>query len=309
MADSDKIQSNVLAGDVILASHINTIVDNLLTNLPRACATKETRTSAQGVGLQTIYTGFRPRSMRIHGSRTTSGGTQTFTIGNVVVEALELFKYADTAAIQAVWAETGDADAITQNASGGVVGEGHASVAYTFSTGAATITAPVLQQYDLRRLVGVDSGVPTRGTLVMSFKKGTDTCSGATIRIGSNSSNYLSIPLAIAATTGAWITGRAAMSAGTETGTVDWENIDYLQIILDVTATGSVDLDSLILLNENTMGGDDTYNTQSSDALCYEQIEDSHWATFGALGERHIALEWTLFTGAFNEVFYITATN
>lgn len=310
MADQDKILSDVNPGQTIASAHINALIDAALNALPKGCALAASRTFASGLGIQTLYTGFTPRNIRLQGSKDPAGGTQSWAIGNVIVEAIELFKYANDAAVQAVWDESGDATLITQLSSGGVLGEGYVNVAYTDSTHTATVTADDLQQYDLRRLTGVDSGVPTRGTIVLPFKKSATNCTGATIRLGNDASNYFSIPVTFINTNGVWLIGRALLTSGTQTGTVNWQNIDYVRIALAITGSGSIDLDSLILVNENNIGGDGAAtNTQSGDTACYQQVVGDHVAKFAALGEKNVGIEWTSFTGNHTEKFYLTATN
>ena len=295
MADSDKVQADVSIGDIILATHINTIIDNILANLPRFAKGRTSRTNAAGLGLQTIYSGFTPKGVNFTGAGTTSPPSGTGTdesIGKGSIAIIDLFNYADNTAIQAAYAESGTATLITQVASGGIASDGHANL--TFTSGTAIVTASSLITYDLRRDTGVDTGVPSKGYAYLSVRKPANNVSSVTMKIGSSSGDYLSVTQSVPATTATWLPLKFDLTGGSQTGTVDWENITYLSIEFTTSGTGNVDFDSCILVNQVIQ----TNGYQSfDDKIIKIDRSGSHDAELVAVGEKNVVIDWISIPG------------
>lgn len=160
---------------------------------------------------------------------------------NLPIDEME---YADSAAVQAEWIESGDGGNPTLNTADRVQGESAVSFPWTFSGGTASFAATPVAQ-DLSDLVGVASGQPTKGNLTLWYKRGAATgITSLKLRIGSSSGNYAEVTFVPEADVDTHFKSLELEDA-TVTGTPDWTACDYAAIVVVETATGSIVVDDV----------------------------------------------------------------
>lgn len=165
---------------------------------------------------------------------------------NLIIDAMD---YANNAAIQAEWIETGDGDNPTTDTSSFREGSASGVLPWTFSGGTATYTASPITQ-NVSDMTGVASGQPTKGVLGFWDKPADfSAITSYDIRIGSDSGNY--IAFTITPFNNGWgFDNELLLKNGAMTGTPDWTDLKYLAIIVTETASSSIQIDGIRILEE-----------------------------------------------------------
>ena len=164
---------------------------------------------------------------------------------NQVIDDMD---YANDAAIQAAWTETGDGDnPIIDDI---VFQEGAASgdFDWTFAGGTATFTAAPAST-DISGFTGAASGSPTKGIMgfwyeCADFLKVTS----FEIRIGSGAGAY--VKWTITPTDNLANFEGLKFTDGTVVGAPDWTDVDYLAVVVTETADSSIGFDGFRVLEE-----------------------------------------------------------
>ena len=177
---------------------------------------------------------------------------------------LDVIDYDDNTAIQAEYIEGTDGSNPTISSADFLEGDASGVFAWTFAVGTATWAATPTSK-DVSQLVGVSSGTPTEGSLMLWIKT-TDQVdiTSFKIRIGSSSANYAECTFTLDESED-WqyiFVKLADSNKTTITGAPDWTAVDYAQIRITETATGQVKLnglrvnadDSFTLLNVEPTG-------------------------------------------------------
>lgn len=157
---------------------------------------------------------------------------------NRVIDSMD---YSNDGALQVVWSASGDgstpvlAPLFQEGISAG-------RFAWVNSGGTATFTASVPGK-DIINWTGVASGQPTKGILGF-WAKGSGI---VTVRLGSDSSNYLSFSFT---PTASWVYYDFLLEEAPMAGTPDWANTDYLSVIVTETANGFLDADGFRVLEK-----------------------------------------------------------
>lgn len=171
----------------------------------------------------------------------------TFVNYNLLVDQLD---YANNAAIQAVWIESGVGNNPTTDASSPYE-EDHWGSFASSGSGTATWTATITTQ-DINEFTGVISGTPIEGILGFWIKHTDYTkITNYTFRIGSDSSNYIEITktpaqLSIAANTPIFI--EIELIDFSVIGTPNWSAMDYAMIQFICTASTTVEFVGIRIL-------------------------------------------------------------
>lgn len=103
---------------------------------------------------------------------------------------------------------------------------------------------------DISDFTGATSGTPTKGRIGFWYK-----CTDYTkvtnfkIRVGSDSSNYVSVT--VTPTSNAWVFFDASMITATKVGTPVWTAVDYTAIVITETATSSLNIDGIRILENS----------------------------------------------------------
>jgi len=164
---------------------------------------------------------------------------------------LDDMDYADNAAIQAEWLETGDGTNPTVDTADFIQGTSAGVLPWTNSGGTATFTASPTAA-DFSDLVGSASGAPTEGNVSFWYKRTVATgITSIAFRVGSASGAYTVVTFTPEADTD-WHFKSLPLVAGTETGTPDWTAVDYLAIIVAETGNGSIMVDDIRITAEGS---------------------------------------------------------
>lgn len=164
-------------------------------------------------------------------------------------QAIDSFDYATTAALRVAWIESGDGGNPTLDTSNYQETTGSGLFDWTFSSGTATFSNAI-SSVNISDFTGVSSGTPTKGRIGFWYKFDDYTkVTNARIRIGSDSSNYIYVQ--VVPTTNDWVFFDAAMSTATKVGTPVWTAVDYTAIVITETATSSVKIDGIRILENS----------------------------------------------------------
>jgi len=167
---------------------------------------------------------------------------QVYFTGGLPEETIDLFEYANDAAIQAEWADVDDADNPTTDASDYKEGSYSGVFNWTNSGGTATM-GKVGLSVDLSSITMVESGQPIAGKLKLWLKMTDNTAvTGIDVRIGSDGSNYATVSLDLIADNN-WHEYELDMTTAAITGTPDWTSVAWLQVRIDETASSSLNID------------------------------------------------------------------
>lgn len=159
-------------------------------------------------------------------------------------QVLDNVSYDDNSAIQAEWIEANDGVNPTIDAVNFMEGSSAGVFSWTFSGGAARWSASPLA-VDVSDLVGAASGQPTKGSLMGWVQTDDyDKISSVKIRIGSSATDYIEVPLPLDNITD-WQYFNVNIASLTPTGTPTWTALDYIQLVINETASGSVRLNGL----------------------------------------------------------------
>lgn len=177
-------------------------------------------------------------------------------------QTVDNLDYADNTAIQAEWIESGTGSNPT--ISSGDFMEGDASAVFTWTGSGTAIFSGTPTAVDLSDLVGVASGTPTEGSLMIWRNPADYTAiSSFKIRIGSDSSNYAELTFTVP-TSNDWAYASVKFANATITGTPNWTAVDYLQVRIAHTAGSSIKLNGIRV---NSEGSFTLYNVQAAPTI------------------------------------------
>lgn len=169
-------------------------------------------------------------------------------------EVLDQLDYASNGDIQAAWADSGVANNPTTDSTDPYEKDHWGSFASSGS-GTATWTASALTTVVVNNFTGVSSGMPTSGYLRFWIKHTDYTkITSYTFRIGSDSSNYIAVtktPAQLGITSNDETYCEIDLTDFSDTGTPDWTGIDYALIEFICTASTTVKLAGLRIMEEN----------------------------------------------------------
>lgn len=160
--------------------------------------------------------------------------------------AIDALDYQSNAEIQAEWTESGDGTNPTIEETENREGVSCAKFSWTYSSGTATYTASP-PSLNISAFTQTNAGEPAGGSLGFWYKvHDTTKCSSFTIRIGSDSSNYISA--VVTPTTTEWVFYDELLKDLPVTGTPDWTVVDYMAVIVTETASDFIFLDGIRVL-------------------------------------------------------------
>lgn len=152
--------------------------------------------------------------------------------------------YANNAAIQAVWIESSDGGNPTIDSADFIEEDTSGVFPWTFAGGTAIFTAATTSR-NLSQFTGVNSGTPTKGSLMLWIKPTDYTkITNIKVRIGSSATDYAEVTFT-GFDVNDWDYKSADLDTATIVGTPDWTAQDYAQIRITQTATSSVRLNGL----------------------------------------------------------------
>ncbi|MEE8151285.1 MAG: hypothetical protein V3T43_06175 [Nitrosomonadaceae bacterium] len=168
---------------------------------------------------------------------------------------IDVLDFDNDAAIQAEWIEGGDGNNPTIDSSDFIEGDASGVFGWTNSSGSANWDGTPATR-DLSDLVGVTSGTPTEG-LMMLWGNPADfsTITDLKVRLGSSSSDYSELTLTTL--TKLTINGFTYLlakftDAPSPTGTPDWTAVDYASIRITQTGTSSIKLNGLRVMKDRS---------------------------------------------------------
>jgi len=169
--------------------------------------------------------------------------------------------YADNTAIQAAYTESGTGSNPT--ISGVDYLEGTASGVFAWTGSGTAIFTATPASMNLSDFVGVASGTPAKGSLML-WMNPTDytVLTSIKVRIGSSASDYAELTFKLPAGN-QWGYALAKFVNATVTGTPVWTAVDYVQILIAETATSSIKLNGLRV---NANGSFTLFNVQAAPA-------------------------------------------
>lgn len=145
------------------------------------------------------------------------------------------------------WSAGGDA-ALSADATIYEVGTKSMKMAITQNTGTSTATKTT-SIGDISAITGSSTGTPTNGQIrILMYPDGLANISGATFRLGSDSSNYASEALTIGDLTDeSWYSWNIDMKGMDITGTPNWAAVDYQHIIVETTDSADIYFDDMFV--------------------------------------------------------------
>ena len=154
-------------------------------------------------------------------------------------QTIDDLSYENSTALSAEWIESGDGDNPIVDSALFLEGTSSAIFPWTNAGGVATFSATPTSR-DLSALIGVASGTPVSGSLMMWIQT-TDQAdiTSIKVRIGSDASNYAEVTLDTP--TGSDFEYKTArLGSATMVGSPDWNNSDYIAIIVDEIGNGQI---------------------------------------------------------------------
>lgn len=168
---------------------------------------------------------------------------------NITINAnqtLDQFDYADTTALRAAWTESGDGGNPTLDTSDYRETTGSGVFDWTFSGGTATFTNAI-SAVEISGFTGAATGTPTKGRIGLWYKASDYTdITNVRIRVGSDSSNYGAFTFT--PTSNGWVFVDGELADMAITGTPNWAAVDYVAIVVTQTATSSIRIDGIRIL-------------------------------------------------------------
>ena len=162
---------------------------------------------------------------------------------------LDDFEFTDNTATQAAWNESGDGQNPTLETVTFREGDKAMRLTWTNSGGNA-IWERTISAVDVSEFTGVSSGIPTKGRIGFWVKRASSTgITTISIKVGSNSSNYVQVIVTPTATTD-WVYYDARLATGSMVGTPNWLAATYLEIRVVETASSNILIDGLRLLED-----------------------------------------------------------
>lgn len=173
---------------------------------------------------------------------------------------LDNLSYANNAAIQAEWIESGDGGNPTVDSADFLEGTSSGVFAWTFTGGAATwVASPTTK--DISDLLGVASGAPTKGRLMGWFKTSDQSkITSLKIKVGSAAGHYAELIVPLRVTTD-WQYQEIKFTTAAITGAPDWTATDYVAMVIVETVNGAVRWNGLRV---NAEGSFTMFNVEST---------------------------------------------
>lgn len=157
---------------------------------------------------------------------------------------LDDMDFDNDAAVQAEWIESGDGDNPTRDTTTVLQGTSSVNFPWTNSGGTATFEATP-NAADFSALTGAASGTPTEGNITLWYKPSSASdLTTIAIRVGSDSSNYVTVSFTPAADTDIHFQS-LPLDQGVVTGTPVWTAVDYIAVIVTETGSANVTIDDL----------------------------------------------------------------
>lgn len=151
--------------------------------------------------------------------------------------------YEDDTAIQAAITEGGDGEPPTTSTDF-IENNTSARFDWVNSGGTATFEGSPTD-LDVSFLTEQSTGTPTAGEIMLWLKTSNFALiSNLSLRIGSSNSDYVEVDFELRNTTD-WQYVRTRLVDGTVTGTPDWENVTYWELIIDQTGDGTIRVNGL----------------------------------------------------------------
>lgn len=152
---------------------------------------------------------------------------------------LDNISYANNTAIQAEWIEAGDGNNPTVDTSDFMEGTASGIFSWTFAGGTANWAGTPVSK-DISELVGVSSGTPTKGRLMGWFKTSSQAnITSLKIRVGSSATDYAELTITLSTSTD-WQYHEVKFISATIVGTPNWTAIDYADLVIVETASGTI---------------------------------------------------------------------
>lgn len=153
--------------------------------------------------------------------------------------------------IQGEWIESGDGDNPIIDTINFVEQTSSGVFSWTNSSGTATWEATPSSR-NVSELVGVSSGAPTKGSLMIWPQTSNQSdITAFKLRYGSDSSNYAEVTVTLTSSTDFQYTN-TDLDTASITGTPDWTAADYAAIVVDQTASGTIKLNGFRLNANNS---------------------------------------------------------
>lgn len=164
---------------------------------------------------------------------------------------IDNLSYSGDASIQGAYTESGDGVNPLADLADYMEGVSSGIFGWTFSGGTATFSASPTSR-DVSVLTGVTTGQPTEGELMLWVKTSDFAdITSLVVRIGSDSSNYLALPITLQNITD-WQYCTVHLSSGTMTGTPNWAALDYCAFVVTETANGTIRVNGLRINQSNS---------------------------------------------------------
>lgn len=164
---------------------------------------------------------------------------------------LDIVDYETDPEIQAVWSASGDGNPPTVDSVDFIESSSSGDFGWTNSGGSASFVAS-LNQVDFSEFTGATSGVPVKGAFMLWIKPSDfSQITGLALRVGSGPSDYISFSLSLPSSND-WTYLKVDFVDGFVTGTPDWEEVDYAELIITETGDGSVLVNGLRFLAEGS---------------------------------------------------------
>lgn len=161
---------------------------------------------------------------------------------------IDEMNYADNAAIQLEWLETGDGSNPTVDTSDYREGTASGLFAWVNAGGTATFSASPASLYAVD-YSGVAAGAPTKGVLGFWYKcTNFNNVTSFDVRVGSDNANY--VKFTVDPDDNEWNFEGLKLTDGTVVGNPNWAAIDYFVIIVTETANSSIRFDGFRFLEE-----------------------------------------------------------
>lgn len=163
-------------------------------------------------------------------------------------QLIDDFEYANNAAIQAAWIESGDGGNPTIDTTNYRESTTSGILPWTFSAGTATFSL-AFTAVDISNFTGRSSGHPVKGSIGLHvLPNNFSNITSLALRIGSDSSNYTTVTFTLDDNN--WDFPTKKLAEGTTTGTPNWAACDYCAIIITETATGQINVDGIRILED-----------------------------------------------------------
>ena len=157
---------------------------------------------------------------------------------------LDDMEYADNAAVQAEWIESGDGDNPTVETTDFIQGSSSVLLPWTNAGGSAAFSGTPVSA-DLSDLTGAGSGAPAKGNVTFWYRRsGAAGISSVSVRVGSDVGNYTSVSFVPENDTD-WHFISLPLVDGSETGNPVWTAADYLAVVIAETTSSSLLIDDI----------------------------------------------------------------